>query len=93
MGNENEKINGPRHPLPLKLRDGLHRKMIGEIAREKDRGGDERRDHAVAMSSFVLPADEVVTECQKGRAQSIQAGVDGGEIGKGHGFISRGAIV
>src|ERR1700759_5417818 len=44
-------------------------KVVSQITRQKDRRGDEGRDHAVAVRLHVLAFDEHVTGCQKNRAE------------------------
>ena len=57
--------------------------VVGDVTAEKERGGNERRDHAIAVGRLVLAADEVIAGAQEDRADAIEAGVDGGQVGRG----------
>ena len=85
MGYENGEIHRPNPALSRKFRHGFDGQMIRQIAGQKNRGGHEGGNHAVAVGHFVLPTDEIIAGCQKDGAQSVEAGVDGGEVRERHG--------
>src|ERR1700679_4382796 len=62
--------------------------MVSQITRQKDNRGDERGNHAAAVRDFVAPLDEDETEREKNRAQTVERGVDGGQIVDAHGSRS-----
>src|SRR5579859_1954436 len=62
------------------MQDHCQISVVSEVTRQKDNRGDERRNHAVAMRNFVFPADENKTNGQEDRAETIERGIDGGQI-------------
>src|SRR5260221_9067894 len=59
-------------------------RVIGDVAHQKESGGDERRHHAVAMRRLVLPPDEIITGAEENRAQAVEAGIYHRQIGEAH---------
>ena len=89
-GNEGEQnvasqyreVNG-RQPPAVAGRFFTNLGMIGEITSEKQGRGNDRRDHAGDVALPKIPANKVPACGNENRADGIQRGVDGGEIGGG----------
>ena len=64
--------------------DLFHLVVVREVAREKDGGGHQRGDHAVAMRDLVTAFDEDEPCGEQHGAKSVEAGVDGGQVGESH---------
>jgi hypothetical protein len=54
--------------------------VVREVTHEKDDGGAESGNHAVSVRDDVPAFDENKTEREQDRAQTVQGGVDGGQI-------------
>ena len=89
-GNEGEQnvasqyreVNG-RQPPAVAGRFFTNLGMIGEVTSEKQSRGNDRRDHAGDVALPKIPANKVPACGNENRADGIQRGVDGGEIGGG----------
>src|SRR5579864_4424634 len=58
--------------------------MISEIATQENYRSDKRRNHAVAMRNFISAFDEDKSQREKYRAQTVERGVNNGQIMNGH---------
>src|SRR5579862_452674 len=74
---EPQRVQKLRRPL---VQDNRKITVVSEVTRQKNDGGDERRDHAVAVSILVFTPNEKVTGGQENGAEAVERGVDGGQI-------------
>jgi len=89
-GNEGEQnvagqyweVNG-RQPPAVAGRFFTNLGMIGEVTSEKQGRGNDRCDHAGDVALPKIPANKVPAGRNENRADGVQRGVDGGEIGGG----------
>src|SRR5262249_675782 len=65
-----------------------HLVMIVQVTRQEGGGSNQRRHHAIAMGLHVAALDEDETSGQQNGTGAVQTGVEGREIGKGHGSLS-----
>ena len=72
---EGQEVDRAHNPLPLEFRYSRNRKVIGQIARKKNRRRDKCGDHAIAVS-ITLPAfNKNITEGQEYGRESVQTRV------------------
>ena len=83
VGSRHDIIHWSNPTLAAKYCYGME-KVIREIANQENGRGGEGGKHAAVMSGDILAPDEHKAGRQKNRAQAVERGVDGGEIGYGH---------
>src|SRR5687767_4054006 len=88
VGEENGEVDGAK-PLGLLEGGAPGVVVVVEVAGEKEGGGDERADHAVAVGVLASALDEDVTEGEEDGADAVEAGVDGWKVGEVHGLDPR----
>src|SRR5690348_14522378 len=89
MWEKNRQINSAepareiRHALRTDLTDAV---VIDQVEHKECRGGDQRGDHQVRVRPDALSANHHVGDDEEDRADAVERRVDGGEIGKRHGW-------
>src|SRR5437763_17018738 len=59
-------------------------RVVNYVTGQEYRGSDNRRQHAPVMRHDIFTANEAEACEQKYRAQPVESGIEGGQVGEGH---------
>ena len=82
MASQHREVNSRQPPVEAG-RFFTNLGMIGHVTSEKQGRRDNRRDHAGNVALPKVPPNKVPARGNENRADGIQRGIDGGEIGGG----------